>query len=361
MKKGKLIVIVVIVLAVFFILKRKMKLAHAPVFGEKPVLVSVFYSKRRDIKSFREYLAKVEPINKADVSTRVSAIIEKIFVDEGSVVEKGDLLAQLDRKDILAKLDSAKQNLSAAQENFNYWKKEYTRDENLFKQGAISEEERDRAKNSFAQAKSRLGSAVESVAFWKANLNYTEIESPYNGVVSKRFVDEGDLAVPGKPLFIVEDRSRFKLSFDIPQEDIPSIKKGSLVFYKANNKLKQAKITNVFPSIAEGKVLHIEAYLDNKAGVRMGEFIPVKVLVQSKKDVVVIPKSAIAKMQGVKPFVFVVKDRKLEQYPVVLGIGSDRLVEVKNMKEGLAVVKNPYLSWTKMAQGEPVRIINKKE
>jgi len=359
-RRRRIIIIALIVLALFFILKRKIELARAPVFGKKPVLVSVFYSKRKDIKNFREYLAKVEPINKAEVSTRVSATVDKIFVDEGSVVERGDLLAELDKKDILSRLNSAKEALSAAQENFNYWDKEYARDENLFKQGAISEEERDRAKNSFAQSKAKLENAKENVRFWQANISYTDIISPYDGIVSKRFIDEGDLAAPGKPLFIVEDRSKFKLAFDVPQEDARFIKKNEAVFYKVKNKLQQAKITNVFPSIAEGRILHIEAYLDNKNGLYVGAFIPVRVLIAQKKDVVVIPKSAIAKMQGLKPFVFVIKEGKLRKYPVVLGLSSDRLIEAKNLPAGVAVVKNPYLSWTKLAAGEPVKIINKR-
>jgi len=356
----KVIIFILIFLAVFFILKRKIELAHAPVFGKRPVLVSVFYSQKKDIKNFREYLAKIEPINEANVSTRVSAIVEKIFVDEGSVVKNGDLLAELDKRDVLAKLNSAKQALSAAEENFNYWQKEYNRDEDLFKQGAVSEEERDRTKNSFAQAELKLENAKENIKFWQVNLNYTEIKSPYDGVVSKRAVDAGDLAVPGKILFIVEDRNRLKLSFDVPQEDVQFIKKDMPVVYKNKNNFEQAKITNVFPSISEGKILHVEAYLDNKEGLYVGAFVPVKVMTAQKKGVVVIPKSAVAKMPGLKPFVFIVKEGKLEKYPVILGLSSDMFIEIKNLSPGAAIVKNPYLSWTKLAGGEPVKIINKR-
>jgi len=356
----KVIIFILIVLAVFFILKRKIELAHAPVFGKRPVLVSVFYSQKKDIKNFREYLARVEPINEANVSTRVSAIVEEIFVDEGSVVKKGDLLAELDKKDVLAKLNSAKQTLSAAEENFNYWQKEYNRDDNLFKEGAVSEEEKDRAKNSFAQAESKLENAKENIKFWQANLNYTEIKSPYDGVVSKRAVDAGDLTSPGKVLFTVEDRSRLKLAFDVPQEDAQFIKKDMAVIYKDKNGFKQAKIANVFPSISEGRILHIEAYLDNKEGLYVGAFVPVKVMTVQKEGVVVIPKSSVDKMPGLKPFVFIVKEGKLEKYPVVLGLSSDMFIEAKNLAAGVAVVKNPYLSWTKLAEGEPVKIMNKK-
>jgi len=360
MKSRRLVIFILIILGVFFILKKRKELSKAPVFGQRPVLVSVFYSQRKGIKSFKEYLAEVEPVNQAKVSTRISAIVEKVLADESSVVKKGDLLAELDKKDISAKLNSAKESLSSAKENFNYWNKEYIRDENLFKQGAVSEEERDRAKNSFAQSKARLKNAEENITFWQANLNYADVRSPYDGIVSKRFVDAGDLTAPGKPLFTVEDRSKLKLSFDVPQEDVPFLKQGCPVFYKAKDKLKQVKITNLFPSISQGKILHIEAYLNDKSGLYVGAFVPVKALIAEKKDAVVIPKSSITKVPNLKPFVFIVKEGKLEKYPVVLGLSSDEFVETKNLIPGAAVVKNPYLSWTKLAEGEPVKIINKR-
>jgi len=357
----KLVILILIILAAFFILKKKIELSHAPVFGKKPVLVSVFYSQKKDIEKFRGYLAKIAPINETKVSTRVSAVIEKILVDEGSIVKKGDLLAKLDDRDILAKLNSAKQVLSAAEENFNYWQKENNRDEYLFKQGAISEEEMDRTKNAFAQAKSRLENAKENIKFWQANLNYTEIKSPYDGIVSKRTVDAGDLAAPGKILFIIEDRSRLKLVFDVPQEDVQFIKKDMPILYKDKNSFKEAKITNVFPTISEGKLLRVEAYLDNKEGLYTGAFVPVKVVTEQKKGVVAIPKSAVVNESGLKPFIFIVQNGKLKKYPVILGIRSDMFVECKNLSPGVAVVKNPYLSWVKLTEGEPVKVMNKNE
>ena len=175
-------------------------------------------------------------------------------------------------------------------------------------------------------------------------------------MVSKRFVDEGDLAIPGKPLFIVEDRSRLKLAFDVPQKDAEFIRKDMVVFYKVKNKPQQVRIANVFPSIAEGKILHIEAYLDSKDGLSVGAFVPVRVLVDSKKDVVVIPKSSLFQMEGQKPFIFLVKNNKLKKFFPEIGLESKDVVEVKNLREGEEVVKSPYLSWTKLAEGETVKI-----
>jgi len=361
-KKRKKIIFLIIFLALFFIVKRKIELARAPVFGKRPVLVSVFYSRRKDIRSFKEYLAKVEPINKADVSTRINAVVEKIFVDEGSVVKKGDLLAELDKGDIVARLNSAKGNFFAARENFSYWKKEYSRDENLFKQGAVSEEERDRAKNNLAQATAKLKNAKGNIIFWQTDLNYARLKSPYDGIVAKRFVDGGDLAVVGRPLFTIEDRSRLKFSFDVPQEDIPFITQDDPVFYKVPSisKQKEAKITNIFPSIDNGKLLHLEVYLDDKEGLYVGQFISLRVLVAREDNVVVVPNGAISGMGNAGPFVFLIKDKKLKRYPVIVGLESDGFVEIKNLKEGVAVVKTPYLSWVQLVAGEQVKVMNKK-
>ena len=356
--KKVIVILIIIAVGALLILRKKKELSRAPAFGQRPALVAVAFSQKRTIKNFREYLATVEPINKADVSTRINAVVEKVLVDEGTPVKKGDLLVVLDKKDITAKLNSAQEQLLAAEENFSYWQKEYSREENLFKAGAISQEERDRARNSFAQAKARRQNAQQSVQFWKANLAYAEIRSPYDGIVSFRFVDPGDLAQAGKPLVTVEDRSQLKLAFDIPQKDIPLIKKGALVFYKAKRKYSSIKVTNIFPTVSAGKIIHIEAYLTSKEGLKCGEFVPVKVQVAQKDNAVVVPQSAICRIPPQKPFVFIVKNNRLKKVPVILGLASEEEVEVKNLPSGQIVVKNPYLSWVGLFAGERVKIIN---
>ncbi len=362
MKKKKIMFIALAaLLVVFFILKKKVELMRAPVFGTRPALVSVFYARKRPIEKFSAYLAKVEPEEAAKVSPKITAVVDEIYVDEGSVVKKGCLLARLDKRDILAKLNSAKSSLSAAEQNFTYWEKEYERDKTLFREGAVSEEAMDKAKDNFAQAKARKETARENVSFWQVQLSYAEIVSPYDGVVSKRMVDTGDLAVVGKPLFLVENRARLKLVFDAPQEDLRFIKKGQEVYYGEEGYSKRTKIANIFPSIGPGKMVRVEAYVLPEPKLHVGEFIPIKVLVAREEDAVVVPNSAICKSEGHKPFVFIVEKGALKKQTVVLGIKSEMFVEVKNLGAGAAVVKNPFLSWTKLSDGQSVKIIGKSE
>ena len=357
MRKKRLVLVGIVLLALFFVVKRKIELMRAPVFGKRPILVSVFYSRKGEIERFAEYLAEVRPVRTAKISTKIPAEVQEVYVDEGSVVKKGDVLAELDKREILARLNSAKGSLSSAKENFEYWKKEYERDETLFQAGAISEEERDRAKNNFARAQANLKTAEENVNFWQAELDYVEVKSPYDGVISRRFVDPGTLATVGKPLFELEDRSVLKLVFDVPQADLSFIKKGGYLLYRSGGKWRSAKITNIFPSLNLGKTLRIESYVKPDGSLYVGEFVPVKVLVARKSDVVIIPKSAVCMGANSHPFVFVVKGNRLKRYPIVLGITSGRFVEVRNLKVGMPVVENPYLSWTKLSEGQAVKVL----
>jgi len=353
--KTIVITILVVAAAAFFIVKKKIQLSHAPVVGEKPVLVTVTPLREETIRQLQNYLARVEPVNQARIASRLAATVEKVPVDEGSRVQAGDILIELDQKDLRAKLSSAGAALASARENLSYWQKEYDRDEDLFQEGASSEEARDRSKNSLAQARGRVESAQGQIAQIQASLAYTRITSPYAGVVSRRYVDPGDLATPGKPLLRVEDRSSLKLSFAVPQEDAPLLKTDQPVIYDLKGKRSQARITDIFPSLEQGKIMRVEADINKEDGMLVGSFIPVQVLVKEAQSAVVVPRSALAGPDG-SQFIFLVEDGHLKRQPIKIGLQMEDTVEVTNIQPPARVVTNPYLSWVNLAAGQAVRI-----
>ncbi len=357
--KTIVITILVIAAAAFFIVKKKMQLSPAPVVGEKPVLVTVTPLREETIRQLQDYLARVEPFNQARIASRLTAAVEKVLVDEGSRVQPGDLLIELDQKDLRAKLSSGRAALASARENLSYWQKEYDRDEALFQEGASSEEARDRSKNSLAQARGRVESAEGQINQIQSNLAYARITSPYAGVVSRRYVDPGDLAAPGKPLLLVEDRSSLKLAFSVPQEDAHLLKIDQPVTYYLNGQRRQARITDIFPSLEDGKVLRVEADINSETELLVGSFIPVQVLVREKNSAVVVPRSALAGPDESR-FIFLVEDGHLRRQPVKIGLQTEDTVEVTNIQPPARVVTNPYLSWINLAAGQAVRIRKSK-
>ncbi len=354
MKRRKVIIVGIIVAAVLLIARRKVELSHAPVVGARPIMVHTVSARKRDIRDQREYLAEVQPARQAHMAARINAQVDKVYVDEGSVVRRGDLLAALDQRDLKAKLAAAEAELSSAAENLSYWRSEYERDEDLFKNGAISEEERDRARNNLASARARDARAKENVALMKTGLSYAAIRAPFDGVVAGRLIDPGDLAVVGKPLFILDDRSRMKLVFEAPQEDLPFLKKGEEVSFLRGGKTVEVPISNIFPSLEKGKLVTVEAILPGRTGYVSGEFVPISVTVSERKDVTVVPKGAVVFPDGEPPFVFLVANNRLKRFPVEVGMVTEDWVEVKNIQPGQAVVDGSYLSWSSLSDGQTV-------
>jgi len=355
--KKIVIILLVIAAAAILIMKKKKELARAPAAGARPVLVRTTPLRKGKIRRFQDYLARVEPVNRARLASRLAARVEKVLVDEGSRVRPGQVLIELDQKGLEAKLESARAGLVSARQNLDYWRKEYRRDGEFFQRGAISEEARDRTKNSLAAARAREAGAAQLIEQIGADLAYTRLTSPYAGVVSRRYVDPGDLAVPGKILLLVEDRGALKLSFAAPQEDAPLLKKGQAVTYRLRGKERETRISSIFPSLEQGRVLRVEAGLKAGEELLAGSFVPVRVLVREKENAALLPRSALAGASGA-PFVFLVKDGRLRKFPVRTGLRTAETVEIINLRPPARVVVNPYLSWVSLADGQAVRVTN---
>ena len=120
------------------------------------------------------------------------------------------------------------------------------------------------------------------------------------------------MALPGKSLFKVEDRSVLKLSFDVPQDDLPFLKTGQVISYLLGGEKKKAAVSSLFPSLNPGRMLHVEACPENMDGLIPGVFLSAKILKAIRKNVVVVPETAICRPEPGNPYVFTVKNKKLK-------------------------------------------------
>ncbi|SPE60045.1 Efflux transporter, RND family, MFP subunit [Verrucomicrobia bacterium] len=144
----------------------------------------------------------------ATLEAKLSGRIDSLPVLLGQRVKAGDLLVRLDAAEIAARLDQANAALDQAD-------REWKRVSGLFAQQAATRSEYDAADAHDRQAKAATAEA-------KAMLGYVEVRAPFDGVVAKKYVDEGDQAIPGKPLVAIEDPSALELEADVP-EGIASI------------------------------------------------------------------------------------------------------------------------------------------
>ena len=133
----------------------------------------------------------IEPVTSVTVGTQVSGIVSKLYVDYNSVVKKGQVIAELDKTNLISELTAQRANLSSAQSSLNYQQANYNRYKTLYDKGLVSANEYENALLQYNQAKEQVNTARESVQRAQTNLGYATITSPIDGVVLSKAVEEG--------------------------------------------------------------------------------------------------------------------------------------------------------------------------
>ncbi len=391
MLSRRIIVIIILIGLVFsgvLLVKRKRRrLAQAPVYGLQAVPVRVVRVRYGDLESKIDYLASVEPIRSAKISARLTANIEKVLHIEGDKVKVNELLILLDGREIAKEIDSVKSEIAKAQaelkanqaivkslkDTVEYWAREAKRDKILMEKGDIPASRAEATIDKFNEVKGKfdaenyrsealkhvINSLKKKQGQLAIRLSYCKLTSPYNGIVSRKFVDPGDLAVPGKPLMIVEDRSRLKLGFDVPQKDIRKIHLGDKVIFTVDGKRRIAEISHLYPSLDEARMLRAEVYLDKQTGSRLssGEYVSVSVIVGKLKNVKIVPASCIIEGPDGLRYVFVVRDNKLIAKKVSVLKTTEKLVALKGVAENEQIVTNTFLGWAKLSSCKRVEVV----
>lgn len=177
----------------------------------------------------------IEPVTSVTVGTQVSGIVSKLFVDYNSVVKKGQVIAELDKTNLMSQLNTAKTQLATAQSQLNYQTANYKRYKTLFEKGLVAADDFDNAKLSYTQAKEQVASAKEEVQRAQTNLGYATITSPIDGIVLSKEVEEGQTVAASfetPTLFtIAKDLTDMRVIADIDEADIGSVKEGQTVTF----------------------------------------------------------------------------------------------------------------------------------
>lgn len=177
----------------------------------------------------------IEPVTSVTVGTQVSGIVSKLFVDYNSVVKKGQVIAELDKTNLMSQLNTAKTQLATAQSQLNYQTANYNRYKTLFEKGLVAADDFDNAKLSYTQAKEQMASAKEEVQRAQTNLGYATITSPIDGVVLSKSVEEGQTVAASfstPELFtIAQNLTNMQVVADVDEADIGDVKEGERVSF----------------------------------------------------------------------------------------------------------------------------------
>ncbi len=190
---------------------------------------------KRDINSGVTATGTIEPVTKVEVGTQVSGIISHVYVDYNSIVRKGDIIAELDRTNLISELSSALNNMHSAEAEYNYQKKNLERMKILFDKGLISRDEYETSDLSFQKSNNNYETSKFSVQKARTNLGYATITSPIDGVVLSKAIEEGQTVAASyntPTLFtIAANLVDMRLIANIDEADIGSVKEGQRCIY----------------------------------------------------------------------------------------------------------------------------------
>ena len=177
----------------------------------------------------------IEAVTSVTVGTQVSGIVNKLYVDYNSQVKKGQVIAELDKTNLLSELNTAKANLASATSNLNYQAANMSRYQTLYKKGLVSADEYENALLTYRQAKEQVASSKESVQKAQTNLGYATITSPIDGTVISKSVEEGQTVAASfstPELFtIARDLTNMQVVANVDEADIGGVKEGDRVTF----------------------------------------------------------------------------------------------------------------------------------
>ncbi len=236
------------------------KTDHASSVGA-PVAVSVAAVERSAGSDREELMGTVVPRNRADIQSKVQGRVEEIPVTLGSAVSAGQLLAQLDSRDVSARVDQARAvSRQVAVELVRY--------DSLLSRKLVSQQEYDAVK---AQADVAAAGLAEA----EAMLSYTRIVSPFAGRITEKKIDIGDLAVPGRSLFTVEEDAAPRLEVSIPESRRAWIAHGDTlpIMLDPGNARVTGKVVELSPAAdAATRSFLAKLEIPRNSGARGGQF-----------------------------------------------------------------------------------------
>jgi len=282
---------------------------------DKPQEVLVMEVAQQDVPVVREWIGSLDGSVNADIRARVSGHLISKDYKEGAVVQKGDLLFQIDPSTYQAALEQAKSSLAQAQANQLQTEQTEQRETELFEKKVESQQSRDNAIQSNAAAKAEVKAQEATVRQAELNLQFTRITAPITGVAGIANPGIGDLIGPSdaQPLMTMSTVDPIKAYFQISEQD----------YLKLARKIESAHATGeVAPPVEiiladgslypiQGKFATIDRQVDQQTGtiriealfanpnniLRPGQFVRVRVAVRNTQGALLVPQRAVNELQ----------------------------------------------------------------
>jgi HlyD family secretion protein len=375
--------------------------------------VNVVTVAKSNIVVENEFAGEVKAGEETGVISKTPGKVKNLFVKVGDMVKEGDVLFTLDGDDLKAQLDQASAAVQAAavgldktsnsgfqqqilqaqidydqsKSNYDDINRDFQKNQSLFEVGSLSKKEMDDTKSKLDLAKKKLdtsgknleilknSSGPQSIDIAKSQLEQTEankqliniqldnlsVKAPISGVVTTKNINVGEGVSMASPAVVISNTDNMDVEMNIPENLVTKFSDGqklNVTVPSLDNKVFKSEVETVYPSLdAETKNYRIKIKLLDKSDlIKQGMQAKIKLAVEGRDDVIVIPNQAFTAENGVY-YVLVVKDNRIVKTPIKIGLSNDRWTEVLqgiNVNDNIVIEGQSFLS-----DGEQVKILAK--
>lgn len=312
---------------------------------DQAVAVDVAQVSSRSITDWREYSGRLEAVDQVRIRPLVSGTITRVHFEDGSLVQKGDVLFTIDPRPYQAAVDRAQADLAAARARMAYTGADLARARRLLDKNAIAKRDFEQKRNASRVAAAEKQSAEAALATTELDLEHTQIVAPVSGRVSRAEVTEGNIVSAGtgaQPLTTLVSVDKMYASFEVDEQSFLSFvnpaRNGGAAQIAVNMGLgnergfpRQGKVASIDNRLdASSGTIRLRAVFDNADGMLLpGLYARIQLVGGAPRPAVLIKESAIGTDQS-KRFVVVVDGQNRTSY---------REVQLGPVQNGLRVVE----------------------
>lgn len=292
-------------------------------FKFPPAAVTVEVAQKKDVPFYLEEIGKTAASEYVTIQPQISGQIKEIHFKDGADLKKGELLFTIDPRPFDAALNQAQANEKQQAAALELAKTDFKRAEELISTKAVSQQEFDQKKNAVAVSEAQVKAAQAAVQMAQLNQEYCEIHSPIDGRAGQRMADVGNIVKANdQPLLIVQRLQPIYVEFTTNEQNLPTIRK----HMEGHTLTTRVWIPGETEAPHEGDLTFLDTSVQNGAGtIKLratlpnkdhyfwaGQYVRVQLILQIKKDAVMVPMQAIQINQK-GPYVFVVDDKAIAQ------------------------------------------------
>jgi membrane fusion protein (multidrug efflux system) len=312
--------------------------AAAPAAAQiQPVEVAPI--ERRDLVEGLSLVGSLAPNETAQIRAEIAGQVRAVLFEEGQQVVKDQVLIRIDDAELRAQLAQAEARFRLAELNLK-------RSEDLTQARSMSQAEADRTRSEFASAEAEL-------QLLRVRLAKMEIKAPFAGVAGARTVSPGDYVTAATTITTIDDLSRLKVDFQVPERFVERVKPGSSFTLRAQTPTGEVR--------ADGEVYFTSSIIDRASrssqvkgwlaadvpGLKPGMFANIDIVLQVRRGALTVPEGAILAKPGGN-FVIAVRNRDgvslAEEVAVQLGLRERGLVEIAPLQDGALAEQQPVVA-----------------